>query len=176
MKRHTTLTSLRVAQRARFEGIKHDIHAVHKMMATDGKEDFSELTSGAVSTKTLRAMGHPFGRLVSGDISTGGRGVRNRQKFAQHLTRRGALPLLPINKQTGKLHGAITLIGPTGPNFRYDLFSNVRDGRQFVLKPGGTSKMVGRGLLGQWGMLRKRHRARRAAYVDVLRASHKARA
>lgn len=176
MKQHTTLTQLRIAQRERFKDIVGDIHAVHRMMATDGKEDFVELTSGTVSSKTLRAMGHPFGRLTSGDPGTGGRGVRNRAKFNSVLTRKGVLAPLPINKQTGKLHAAITLSGPHGPKLAYDLFSNVRDGRQYVLKPEGTSKMVGRGLLGKTGRLRARHRARSAAYVDVLRAKLKARA
>lgn len=176
MKTHQTLTQLRVAQQARFKMIAHDIHAVHKMIAEDGKGDFQELTAGGVKTKTLRAMGHPFGRLNGGDPSTGGRGVRDRAKFKTLLTRKGVLPPLPINIQTGKLHAAITLNGPHGVRHAYDLFSNVHDGRQYVLRPGGTSKMVGRGLLGQWGMLRKRHRARRAAYVDVLRASLKTRA
>jgi hypothetical protein len=157
VKQHTTLTQLRIAQRERFKDIMGDIHAVHKMMATDGKEDFVELTSGTVSSKTLRAM-------------------RNRAKFNSFLTRKGVLAPLPINKQTGKLHAAITLSGPHGPKLAYDLFSNVRDGRQYVLKPEGTSKMVGRGLLGKTGRLRARHRARSAAYVDVLRAKLKARA
>lgn len=176
MKTHTTLTQLRVAQRARFAAILHDAHEVHRVIATDGKEDFQEMTRGTVSTKSLRAMGHPFGRIAGSDPSTGGRGVRNRKKFQGMLTRKGVLPPLPINKQTGKLHAAITLSGPRGPKLAYDLFSNVRDGRQYVLSPVGTKKMVGRGLLGQWGVLRKRHRARKAAYVDLLRASLKARA
>lgn len=170
----TSITDLRLRQRTRFEAVKRDINKVHKMLAEDGEEDFEDLTVGGVNSKTLKAMGHPFGRLRSGNASTGGRGIKGGGKrfkgsgIKGQINAKGVLRPLPINRQTGRLRAGIQLVGPIGSRKEYRLFSTAPYA-QFVLRPGGTRFMVDRGLLGRNGMLRKRHKARIAAYVDVVR-------
>lgn len=131
---------------------------------------------GSVKTKTLVQMGHPFGRLRSGNRNTGGRGIQgNTRRFAGsgiagQVTKKGVLRPLPINRQSGKLHALIQLRGPSAPFHQYNLFTTAPYA-SFVLAPEGTRYMVARGLLGPRGLLRKRHRARMAALVDVVRKS-----
>ncbi len=174
----TTPTQLRVRQRARFEQVKRDIKKVHRIMAEDGETDFHDATDGKIKSKQLAAMGHPFGRLSSGDPRTGGRGAKDGRKFIGagikgQVTRKGVVRPLPINEQTGRLKRGITLTGPLGGRrSEYRLFTTVPYAK-YVLRPGGTRKMVDRGLLGPRGFLRKRHKARIAAYIDVVRKSNR---
>ncbi len=171
---YTTPTQLRVAQRKRFAAVVRDINKVHTIIAHDGEQDFKDATTGGVKSKTLAAMGHPFGRLAGGN--SGGRGIKGGGKrfkgagMAGQITAKGVIRPLPINKQTGRLHAGITLQGPIGRRKEYRLFSSAPYA-QFVLRPGGTRFMIGRGLLGANGFLRKRHKARLAALVDVVRAT-----
>ena len=172
----TSPTQLRIHQRARFARVIGDMKKVHQMTARGGRKDFRESTQGGVKTDTLRKMGHPFGRIRSGNVATGGRGISgDGRRFVGsgikgQVTRKGVLRPLPINQQTGKLHAAIRLAGPSGIHMEYRLFSSVPYAG-FVLAPEGTRYMVARGLLGPRGLLRKRHRARMAALVDVVRKS-----
>jgi len=175
---YTTPTQLRVRQRARFEAVKADIKKVHKIMAEDGKDDFEQATSGTIKSKTLKEMGHPFGRIRSGDIRTGGRGAADGRKFLGkgskgQITRTGVVRPLPINKQSGDLHRRIQLDGPFGGRrAEYRLYTNVPYAK-YVLNPKGTRKMIARGLLGRMGFLRKRHKARISALIDVVRKTSK---
>jgi hypothetical protein len=170
-------TKLRVAQRKRFAAVIHDMAKVHTILAHDGKDDFSESTTGTIKQSTLTAMGHPFGRIKSGNPLTGGRGIAagNRGKFRGvglkgQVTAKGVVRPLPINRQSGRLHASIQLVGPIGRRKEYRLFSSAPEAA-FVLRPGGTRFMIDRGLLGPTGLLMKRHKARIAAVVDVVRAT-----
>lgn len=174
---YQTPTQLRVAQRTRFAAVIKDIYKVHQIIAHDGEQDFKDATSGTVTSKQLAAMGHPFGRLSSGNPFTGGRGIAANKRGAfkgaglkGQVTSKGVIRPLPINRQSGRLHAGITLQGPIGKRREYRLFSTAPHAR-FVLNPGGTRFMIGRGLLGPNGFLRKRHKARLAALVDVVRAT-----
>lgn len=171
---YQTLTQLRAAQVKRFAAIKGDINQVHTMIARDGKGDFEEQTVGTVSTKTLRQMGHPFGRMGGAGSNTGVRGVNNPSRFKGIKMRKGVLPPLPINRQkTNGLHSSIKQPGPSGATHRYDLYADAPYAK-YVLSLTGTKRMTARGLLGPWGLLRKRHKARIAAYVDLMRRKQRA--
>lgn len=186
---YDTPTQLRLRQRTRFAAVIKDIHKVHKMIAEDGEEDFENATTGSVTPATLAAMGHPFGRLnggrfrrasdgtrklIDGTGTGGGRGIKGGGKrfkgkgIKGQITAKGVIRPLPINRQSGMLHLGIKLVGPVGKGREFKLFSNAPHAK-FVLRPGGTRLMVDRGLLGRNGFLRKRHKARIAAYVDVVR-------
>ena len=160
----TSPTQLRIHQRARFARVIGDQKKVHQMAARGGRKDFRESTQGGVKTSTLIQMGHPFGRLKSGNRSTGGRGIRGDGRrlgsagIKGQITRKGVLRPIPINRQTGRLHAGIRLQGPTGRMHEYRLFSSAPYAG-YVLNPEGTRYMVARGLLGRSGLLRKRHRA-----------------
>jgi len=171
---YTTPTQLRVRQRTRFAAVGRDINRIHQIIAHDGEQDFKDATTGSIKSKTLAAMGHPFGRLNGAGSNSGGRGVKGGGKrfkgigAAGQITAKGVVRPLPINRQTGRLHAGIQLQGPIGKRKEYRLYSTAPYAR-FVLNPGGTRKMVDRGLLGRNGFLRKRHKARIAALVDVVR-------
>lgn len=130
--------------------------------ALAGRQLFAESVRGQVSTKTLRRMGHPFGR-------TGG-------------LKRGRLAGLPINEQTGMLRANVRawktdadsyLLGATVPYAK------------FVLHPAGTRKMVartkggrplmtGRELgLSRMGLLEQRHRINLKARRTALMKAHR---
>ena len=173
---HSNITAVRKRAVRRLAGLERNIMDVHKFMGYEGKKDFIAGTGGSISTRALRTLGHPFAR--EGAMGTSRFTYAKRgEKLARlgttgkkgQVTKKGVVRLLPINRQTGKLRSAITLDGPMGTNHTLKLYSKVFDGRQWVLHPRGTSKMVARGLLGPVGMLNKRHKARRAGYVDLLR-------
>lgn len=148
---------------------------VHKELATQGREDFHDQTGGQVKSKTLAAMGHPFGRMATGgmrNITKGRAGSFSDAGLKGQVTKKGVVRPLPINVQTGRLRRAITLQGPSGRLKVYKLYSAAPHAK-YVLSPTGTRKMIARGLLGPRGLLRKRHKARLSALVDVLRAQQK---
>lgn len=175
---YTSVTALRLAQRARFERVGVAMVTVHKELATRGWKDMRENTRGSLTSKQLRAMGHPFGRIAGAGSNSGGRGiVKNLSTVTQgtdkrQVSRKGGVRPLPINRQTGQLYRGIRLDGPTGRSKVYRLYS-IAPHASFVLHPDGTRRMISRGLKGPRGLLRKRHRARLAAAVDVVRKQNK---
>lgn len=167
---YTTPTQLRVAQRRRFERVRSDMRKVHREMAEGGFKDFLQGTSGRVTTRQLRAMGHPFARMRLALPKGAGRFRASARKG--QITRSGAVRTLPINRQDGSLRRAIKLRGPSGSLSTFRLFSDAPHAK-YVLSPTGTRFMVPRGLLGPLGLLRKRHKARAAALIDVVRRSQR---
>lgn len=174
---HTSLVSLKNAQVKRFAQMSLDAKGLVHHTAKEGFKDELSATSGRLSYRDLARMGHPYGRL-NGPNSMG-RGLLTKKnpsvfggmgKYGKQITRKGVVRSLPINKHTGELRRNMRLT--SGRNGReYDLFV-ARPDRNYVLLPTGTRKMIGRGLLGPTGLLRKRHRARMAAYVEFLRKQH----
>jgi hypothetical protein len=81
-----------------------------------------ELTSGTVSTRELRRMGHPFSR-------------RRPQ---------ASVPKLPINKQSGNLQDAIRIVRRVRGDGE-EIYLQVNSPHAMVLAKGGTSRMVPRG-------------------------------
>lgn len=171
----TSPTALKNHQKKRFAKMQLGQQRVHKELATQGERDFVGATGGQIKSKTLAAMGHPFGRMSSGgmrNIVKGQSGKFGSAGLKGQVSKKGVVRPLPINVQSGRLRRAITLQGPAGRASTYKLYSAAPHAR-FVLSPTGTKKMVARGLLGGNGLLRKRHKARLAALVSVIRAQQK---
>ncbi len=126
-------------QTKRFAKVQAELVIEHEKMVQAMRSEAIGLTSGNVKTKTLRKLGHPFGKRASG-------------------RKRGRLPALPINAQTGKLRASwikTKLLG-AGGKIHYDL-TNKAPYAKYVLSLGGTTKMIARGF---WRELRKIWRKR----------------
>jgi hypothetical protein len=159
------------AQEARFRRMGVAMLDVHRELVRGGKRDAAEATGGAISTKDLKAMGHPFGRVGGQGSGTIGRGIQgDRKRFSGkgdkgQITTKGVVKPLPINKQTGKLRDSFFLNGPTGPNHVYDM-GFAAPYATFVLSPSGTKRMIPRGY---FEFIKRRHKARKAAAIKVAR-------
>lgn len=134
MARHTDPLALLRTQGNRFNRVLGELVIEHEKMTQVMKSEAIGLTSGTVKTSTLRKLGHPFGRRASG-------------------RKRGRLPVLPINAQTGRLRAGFTRVKVlgSGGKIHYDL-SNKAPYAKYILSLGGTTKMVSRGF---WRELRK---------------------
>jgi len=167
MAKCTTPMQLLQAQTKRFKTAQGSMQDSLRQDAEAGVQVFIESVGGNVSTSTLRRMGHPFGRGT-------GPGKGN--------LKRGRLPGLPINAQTGILRANIRayktdkgayMLGSSAPYAKY------------VLHPAGTSKMVsrtkngrplmtGRELgLSRIGLLEQRHRINTKARRLALKQAHR---
>jgi hypothetical protein len=148
---------------------------VHRELVRGGAGDASESTGGSLTTAQLRRMGHPFGRTSGPGSGTLGRGIQGKKSRFKgagqkgQVTAKGVVQPLPINNQTGKLRDSFFLNGPTGRNQVYDM-GFAAPYAKFVLSPTGTTKMVARGY---FEFIKKRHRARSAAAIKVVRDKQK---
>lgn len=131
------------------EGDHKTLEQLHRQIADGGVDDYRDRLKGTVSKATLRKLGHPFGRRAP----TTGR-------------KRGVLPLLPINRQSGRLASSIQLRSADGGSQAFHVGPTASAGRSmFVLEPGGTTKMVARGV---YAVIEKRWKARNKALVDTM--------
>lgn len=167
MARCTTVAQLLQAQTRRFSKVQQTAKGMLREDVNAGRQLFAESVRGQVSSRTLRMMGHPFGRGP-------GPGKGN--------LKRGRLPGLPINEQTGMLRSNVRawktnsdsfLLGATVPYAKY------------VLHPAGTKKMVARTLggrplmtgrelgLSRMGLLEQRHRINTKARRLALQQAHR---
>jgi hypothetical protein len=110
----------------------------------------AELLSGTTSTRELTNAGHPFARKK---LSRRGyrrtrdgfaKGARMSEKM--RLGAGASFPLLPINKQTGRLakSARIRAVTPPPGGQSWQL-GYTAPYAPFILGPRGTRKMVGRG-------------------------------
>lgn len=108
-------------------------------VASEALDFWKRTTSGTTSEATLAKLGHPFGRgATSAHRQAGGRAQRGSPRG------RARIPLLPINRQTGRLHDTLSMV-------------RLRDGEwsvqtraphaKYVLAPRGTELMVPRGFM-----------------------------
>jgi|GEM_PF-3583681 len=147
---------------------------LHTYLVREGARDHAVTTSGGVSTRQLRSMGHPFGRQNPGDPSTGVRGIVRKRPSTisrKNRIRKGVLLPLPINRQTGRLRGSFFQTVQTGPNRVVDMGFNVPYAK-FVLSPTGTKRMVARGYYSVGnvlGIIAKRHKSRVQGAVAAAR-------
>ncbi len=139
--------------------------------AEKGYEDAFDGLSGKTSSEKLAAMGHPYGR---------GSSASQNYANAGNVLKRGRAPMLPINRQSGRLRASLNMRSAGRGRYDTGIGRGVEYAR-YILHPAGTVKMVGRGLMG-WrkvnraypaGLIERRHRLRMAAARDVLRRSHK---
>jgi hypothetical protein len=159
--------TLAIAQRKRLRATQATMEKGHTMIAIEGREDLHELTAGKISSKTLRKLGHPYGRG-----SSPGAGKLQRasgRAKTKAATGRASVPLLPINKQSGKLRRGIFLRRSSGGKQAYALGSGARHAK-YIMNPAGTSKMVGRGVMTlnnpKMGMLERRWHARNRELIE----------
>ncbi len=153
-------------QVARFQKMEYDMTKIHMEIVRGGREDLYNLTAGSITTKQLRAMGHPFGRGLSSKSSTASglmRGNRAGRRSKQFTGKRFVNPL-PINKQSGQLRRGIFMHRTSGGTLSYEVGS-AAPYEPYILSPSGTTKMVGRGI---FGVIKQRHKTRRKAYIDVF--------
>jgi hypothetical protein len=159
------------AQEARFRKVAVTMELAHTELVRGGKRDAAEATSGSITTAKLRAMGHPFGRVGGQGSATIGRGIQGAKgRFKGtggkgQVTAKGVVQPLPINDQTGDLRKSFFLDGPTGKNMVYDM-GFAASYAKYVLSPTGTKAMVPRGY---FEFIKKRHKARKAAAIKVVR-------
>lgn len=108
--------------------LKLTLQAMHE----SARQDAVRLTSGTLSARQLRAMGHPYAR-------------RHRNPL---------IPPLPINRQTGRLQASLRVFrrGETQAVLQF-----TAPHAKFVLAPMGTTRMLPRGF---WIEMRRRHNAR----------------
>lgn len=180
MARVSSFRGLLAVQRKRFATVPQSLGAATRRMALAVADDLDELTSGTVSSETLREMGHPFGRgpgAAKNFLKKGNVGMRGNTK--PNLGRR-RIPRMPINVQSGRLNRSIVFRQTRRGAFDVDIGRGVPYA-QFVLHPAGTRLMVGRGVMG-WrarnkayppGAVERRHRARQRIVRDALKAAHR---
>lgn len=148
MGNYTRPLDLYKAQVKRFEALALDRKRGHRELANRGFEDAGELTSGILSPKETRGA---FARGAS------------RASRSDFGLKRLGIPNLPINKQSGTLHGGFKLIDSGRGAQSFDLF-NTAPYQQYILSPSGTKFMVARGYFEE---IRKRWTARNKAFIDV---------
>jgi hypothetical protein len=166
---HTTIAGFGKAFEKRLANVKLSAEKVHEILTDGGEQDHFEFTDGGTSTKTLRQMGHPYGRTAGG-----ARGNTNKK-----LGRR-KVPVLPINNQTGRLRSSFYRSDIGGADKVTRMGFRVHYAR-FVLRPGGTRKMIDRKFysLGgaktgpATGIIRKRFRQRLIIARNVYRKTVK---
>lgn len=186
---YTSPIQLQRAQARKFARMELLQKNVHKELLSESQKDYAIGSGGGVSTKSLRAMGHPFAREGSaargivknrGKFQTAGKTYRTTftkkggQVGTKNLAqvRRGIIQPLPINKQTGKLRSSFKRYG----TFETTFMGFFAPYAKYVLSPTGTKKMIARGFYSKragsiqdLGWLAKRHRARAQAAIVALR-------
>jgi hypothetical protein len=168
MRTHTSALDLYNAQVKSFQASARSARFQWRQIPEGGYRDLKELTSGGISSKTLARMGHPYARL-KGKASAGRRGVsKSYIKKAGLKASSGLAPLLPINRQSERLHRSVTLWHRSS---RYVLeesvgFNAQKAGRSmYAVRPTGTRYVVPRGI---WVELRKRGMVRNRSFRDVF--------
>lgn len=157
MAKFTSSRKLAESQARRFARVQRSLLIEHAQLAAEMKDIAYDLTSGGISSATLRRLGHPFGR---------GRG--RVSKGTARVTVRGSAPRLPINVQSGQLRRSWRLIRRrTGSVQVFQL--QPTSPHAIVLRPGGTRKMVARGF---W--TRMRAEFKRANRTTIQRMRYRA--
>lgn len=149
---YTKGIDLAEAQLRRFQRVNADMKTMHRDLAHQGFVDALELTSGTTSTKTLRKMGHPFGRI--------------RTTLPGKGRMRGRLPLLPINRQTGRLQRGLRIVEQQKQTMQTIDIRSRAPYTKYILALGGTRRMVARGYKPE---VERRWKARNAAFVQHIR-------
>lgn len=145
----------------RFASFNRDIKRMHRDLAEQGLGDARELTSGGLSSRQLRAMGHPYGR----GAAQGSAAPTGLMRGARLPGMRQRVRPLPINRQSGLLRGSMRLRSAAGGVQSFVLGSGGIRYASYVLHPAGTKKMIGRGYFIE---VKKRWRARNKALIDTM--------
>ena len=149
-------TALANHQKKRAQNVKRSLTIEAASLVRGQKEEALKLTSGTVSSKRLAQMGHPFGRVATG----------NRRKGRM----RGSLPRLPINRQSGALQQSLRVFHRAEGGDMVWRLQFMAPHAKFVLAVGGTRKMVARGF---YAALRKRYEREKKRFRTALLRAHK---
>jgi hypothetical protein len=188
MRTHKSVTSLYQAQLAWFGKVGANLTKGHYEVARRSLGDMSEFTSGNVSLKTLRRLGHPYGRGANASASTPAGFMRGAGKAdMKRIAGRASLPKiggkLIINKQSGRLRAGAYLRKFNDPKASqsFALGSDAKHAK-YVLDPrgtrgrGGKGGMIGRQVFGGKligmqtdGLIEKRFKQRNRALKDHIR-------
>jgi len=159
--------ALAAAQRRKIAATIRSLKIEHWELGKTMAYEAAMLTSGGIRSDALARMGHPFGRGkgrksirvgATPFVTQGKKGAKMTMKGGQrhrvNLSGNVAMsaPLLPINVQTGRLlRGWRLMPRPSGATQTL-ILQNVSPESKFVLRPGGTRRMVDRGF---WKELKK---------------------
>jgi hypothetical protein len=169
-RKHTSDVQMFNAQLERFRRVSGGARIGMRLLRRESLDELKTLSDGSKGPKgkarlrALRAAGHPYGRRVSGDPTTGKRGIVKNRKGR----RVGQFPQLPIGMISGALDRSrfATINENDLSDYKLTVGFNRKAGPSInVVLPAGTKKMVGRGLMlpnerGEFGARMKR--ARRA--------------
>lgn len=148
MGKFTNANELAKKQRKKADQALKSLKIGHQKLAEDCYLEARKITSGRTSTKSLKAMGHPYGRRSSSysDIKSR-KTILGRQRTAKGSRMR--MPGLPINKQTGRLQNSIKVDrrggnGKSIQTYTLRIINSIAPYAKYVLSLGGTVKMVAR--------------------------------
>lgn len=154
-------------QKAAFEAVNRSARQTYRQLGEGAFKDLRELTGGSIDQKTLRRMGSPYARGGPGAVVA--RGVSKGYAQKQNLkSTKGLAPLLPINRQSGRLQQSIRIVHRSMAYAIEDSVffdPGVAGSSLWAVSPNGTSKVVPRGL---WVEVRKRAAIRQRAFRDVF--------
>lgn len=151
----TSAKALARSQAKRFARVERSLKIEHAEMAKQMQGFAVALTSGTISSQELARRGHPFGR---------GKGRKTTGKGA--LRMRMGTPLLPINRQSGRLVKGWRLMPRRTSGMQSFTLQNVAPHSKFVLSPTGTRRMVPRGF---WVAMRKEFKAKNKDTLQRMR-------
>lgn len=163
-KRVTSYAALLANQKQRFDDLKLTQQQAVRDIALETYRDLRDSVSGTLTPKqTKGAFARGPAPNKRGSFKAGSLGTRRRPRGKRGVKK------LPINKQSGRLESSAILADivktPGKTSFKVG-FSSKAGGSIFTVLPGGTKKMVDRGLYGTNGFIAKRVAARRKAYRD----------
>lgn len=153
-------------QKAAFDTTERTSKQAYRQIGEGAFRDLRELTSGEISTAELRSMGHPFARQGASRRGASKSYISRKSIAAKAI--KDLAPLLPINRQSGRLQRSIKLIHRSNRYTAEDsvYFDPLIAGFSiYSIKPDGTNKVVPRGLQAE---ARTRSMARLKAYQDVF--------
>lgn len=146
------------------------IRTFHTEMVEQLLIEAQRKTSGGTSKATLAALGHPFGRKAGSHSKYNPVTKRWTTKWAR---RRGKLPVMPINVQSGRLRRGFKIRRQRKQGFGQILeMVNIAPYAKYILSPTGTSKMVTRPFRRD---MDKEWRRKNKALLERLKALHKRR-
>lgn len=179
---HTTALALYHDQVRSFQRVGADARTAWRALPVGAFRDMKEWTDGGISSERLAEMGHPYARGARIDAKgryrdyKGGRGVSRTYLKKQGIKKRkGIAPLLPINRQSSRLHKSIDIKnGPNQPGLHIEDvgFDARRAGRSiYAVQPKGTFRVVPRGI---WGANVSAWRRRNKAFLDTYKRKQRA--
>lgn len=146
MSRYSEMSALASAWERRVAGRISVGDSALRAWAEENASFWRRMMSGAITTRQLRRLGHPFGRGSSpAQREAGYRSMRGAPPARiRSVLGRTAVPPLPINAQTGRLRASVRVRKAGEQDYRVGAATPYA---KYILSPTGTRLMVGRGFL-----------------------------